>query len=138
MATAKVDEELLERNITYFRDTLLQRQCHNYNWEYEEVPHVVANMLIAHLRILLKSPIFLKENRILLLTEELDLASRVKLHECLRIFVNIGFEYKHFHGNFAISHVGHYPDLVSIAAHVIVEGLDQSVLNEDVVYDFLQ
>ena len=45
---------------------------------------------------------------------------------------------KHFHGNFIISHVGHYPDLVSIAAHVIVEGLDQSVLNEDVVYEFPQ
>ena len=27
-------------------------------------------------------------------------------------------------------HVGHYPDLVSIAAHVIVDGLDQSVLEE--------
>ena len=82
--------------------------------------------------------IFLKENRILLLTEELDLASRVELHECLRRFVNIGFECRHFHGNFTISHVGHYPDLVSIAAHVIVEGLDQSVLHEDVVYAFPQ
>ena len=37
-----------------------------------------------------------------------------------------------------ISHVGHYPDLVSIAAHVIVNGLDQSVLEEDIVYDFPQ
>ena len=34
--------------------------------------------------------------------------------------------------------LGHYPDLVSIAAHVIVDGLDQSVLNEDIVYDFPQ
>ena len=50
--------------------------------------------------------------------------------------MNIGFEYKLFHDKFTISHVGHYPDLVSIAAHVIVEGLDQSVLNEDVVYEF--
>ena len=37
-----------------------------------------------------------------------------------------------------ISHVGHYPDLVSIAAHVIVDGLDKSVLEEDIVYDFPQ
>ena len=36
-----------------------------------------------------------------------------------------------------ISHVGHYPDLVSIAVYVIVDGLDQSVL-EDIVYDFPQ
>ena len=136
MTTAKVDKELLEGNIAYFKDTLLQIQCHNYNWEYETVPHVVASMLIGDLRRIHKCAIFLKENRILLLTEELDLASRVELHECLRRFVNIGFEYKHFHGNFTISHVGHYPDLVSIAAHVIVEGMDQSVLNDDVVYEF--
>ena len=81
MATAKVDEELLERNIAYFKDTLLQIQCHNYNWEYEKVPHVIANMLIRDLRRILKCTIFLKENRILLLTEELDLPSRVELHE---------------------------------------------------------
>ena len=45
--------------------------------------------------------------------------------------MNVGFEYKHFHGNFTLAHVGHYPDLVSIATHVIVEGLDQSILDED-------
>ena len=27
MATAKVDEELLEGNIAYFKDTLMQIQC---------------------------------------------------------------------------------------------------------------
>ena len=101
-------------------------------------PHVAANMLIADLRKILKCVVLLKENKILLLTEELDLASRVELHECLRRFVNIGFEYKYFHGNFTISQVDHYPDLVSIAAHVIVKGLDQSVLDEDVVYEFPQ
>ena len=73
-------------------------------------------MLIGDLRRILKCAIFLKENRILLLTEELDLAFRVELHEHPRRFVNIGFEYKHFHGNFTISHVDHYPDLVGIAA----------------------
>ena len=46
--------------------------------------------------------------------------------------MNIGFEYRHFHGDFTVSHVGHYPDLVSIAAHVIVEGLDQSILDENI------
>ena len=80
----------------------------------------------------------LKENRILLLTEELDLPSRIELHENVRKFVNVNFEYRHFHGNFTIAHVAHYPDSVSIAAHVIVEGLDQSVLNEYVVYEFPQ
>ena len=50
----------------------------------------------------------------------------------------VSFEYRHSHGNFTIAHVGHYPALFSIAAHVIVEGLDQSVLNEDVVYEFPQ
>ena len=45
---------------------------------------------------------------------------------------------RHFHGQFTISHIGHYPDLVSIAAHVIVNGFDQSILEEDVVYDFPQ
>ena len=73
MATGKVDEKLLERNIAYFRDTLLRIQCHNYNWEYENVPHVVASMLIGDLRRIPKCAIFLKENRILLM-EELDLA----------------------------------------------------------------
>ena len=92
MATAKVDEKLLERNIVYFRDTLSQIQCYNYNWEYEKVPHVVASMLIGDLRRILKCAIFLKENGILLLTEELDLASRIELHEHLRRFVNISFE----------------------------------------------
>ena len=138
MATAKIDEELLERNIAYFKDTLLQIQCHNYNWEYEKIPHVVANMLIGDLKRILKYAIFLKENRILLLIEELDLPSRIELHECLRKFVNVEFEYRHFHGTFTIVHVGHYPDLVSIAAHVIVDGFDQSILGEDVVYEFPQ
>ena len=95
-------------------------------------------MSIGDLRRILKCAILLKENRILLLTEELDLASRVELHECLRQFVNVDFEYKHFHGHFTIAYVGHYPDLVSIAAHMIVEGLDQSILDEDVVYEFPQ
>ena len=56
----------------------------------------------------------------------------------LERFVDIGFECRHFHGDFTIAHVGHYPDLVSIAAHVIVDGLDQSILEEDIVYDFPQ
>ena len=139
MATANVDESpslLLERNIAYFKDTLLQIQCHNFNWEYEKVPRVDASMLIGDLK--RSVPVFLKENRILLVTEELDLPSRFELHENLKKFVDIGFECIHFHGDFIISHVGHYPDLVSIAAHVIVDGLDQSVLEEDIVYDFPQ
>ena len=74
MATAKVDEDLLEGHIAYFRDTLLQIQCHNYNWEYEKILHVVANMLIGDLRKILKCAVFLKENRILILTKELDLS----------------------------------------------------------------
>lgn len=44
--------------------------------------------------------------------------------------------YKHFKCKFTISHVGHYPDLVDIAANVVVHGLDQSVLGEDIVYEF--
>ena len=95
-------------------------------------------MLIGDLRRILKCAIFLKENRILSLIEELDLPSRVQLHECIKKFVNVGFEYRHFHGDFTVAHVGHYPDLVSIAAHVIVEGLDQSILEEDVIYEFPQ
>ena len=141
MATANVDESpsiLLERNIAYFKDTLLQIQCHNFNWEYEKIPSVVANMLIGDLKRILKCAVFLKDNRILLLTEELDLHSRFELHENLRKFIDVVSECRHFHGDFAISHVGHYPDLVSLAAHVIVDGLDQSVLEEDIVYDFPQ
>ena len=133
MATANIEEGLLERNIAYFKDTLLQIQCHNFNWEYEKIPRVVASMLIGDLRRILKCAVFLKENRILLLTEELDPPSRFELHENLR-----SFECRHFHGDFTISHVGHYPDLVSLAAHVIVDSLDQSILDEDIVYDFPQ
>ena len=92
MATSNIDKGLLQRNIAYFKDTLLQVQCHNFNWEYEKVPHAVANMLIGDLRIILKCAVFLKENRILLLTEELDPASRVELHENLRKYIDIGFE----------------------------------------------
>ena len=106
MATANVDETpsiLLERNIAYFKDTLLQIQCHNFNWEYEKIPRVVANMLIGDLKSILKCAVFLKENRILLLTEELDLHSRFELHENLRKFIDVGFEYRHFHGDFTIS-----------------------------------
>ena len=80
MATANVDENpslLLERNIAYFKDTLLQIQCHTFNWEYQNVPRVVADMLIGHLRSILQCPVFLKENRILLLTEELDIHSKI-------------------------------------------------------------
>ena len=95
-------------------------------------------MLIGDLKRILKCAVFLKENRILLLTEELHLHSRFELHENLRKFIGVGFECRHFHGDFSISHVGHYSDLVSIAAHVIVDGLDQSVLDEDIVYDFPQ
>ena len=141
MATANIDEIpsiQLERNIAYFKDTLLQIQCHNFNWEYEKIPRVVANFLIGDLKRILKCIVFLKENRILLLTEDLDPHSRHELHENLRKFIDVGFEYRHFNGVFTITHVGHYPDLVSIAAHVIVDGLDQSVLEEDIVYDFPQ
>ena len=94
-------------------------------------------MLIGDLRRILKCAIFLKENRILLLVEELDLPSRIKLHEYIKRSVNDEFEYRHFQGNFTIRHVGHYPDLVSIARHVVVEGFDQSIF-EDVVYEFPQ
>ena len=138
MATANIDERLLERNIAYFKNTLLQIQCHNFNWEYEKVPRVIANMLIGDLRRILKCAVFLKENRILLLLDELDPPSRVELHESIERFVDIGFECRHFHGDFTIGHVGHYPDLVRIAAHVIVDGLDQCILEEDIVYDFPQ
>ena len=141
MATANIEESpslLLEKNMAYFKDTLLQIQCHDFNWEYQKVPRVVANMLIGDLRRILRCAVFLKENRILLLTEELDLHSRYELHENLRRFISVGFECRNFNGKFTIAHVGHYPDLVSIAAHVIVDGLDQSVLEEDIVYDFPQ
>ena len=50
MATAMINEDLLEMNIAYFKDTLLQIQCHNYNWVYEKVLHAVANMLIRDLK----------------------------------------------------------------------------------------
>ena len=68
----------------------------------------------------------------------MDLPSRFELHENLRQFADISFECRHFHGAFTISHFGHYPDLVSIAAHIIVNDLDQSILDEDIVYDFPQ
>ena len=111
MATANIGEGLLERNIAYFKNTLLQIQCHNFNWEYEKVPRVVANMLIGDLRRILKFAVFLKENRILILLDELDPPSRVEPHESIKRFVDIGFECRHFHGDFTIAHVGHYPDL---------------------------
>ena len=141
MATANIEESpslLLEKNIAYFKDTHLQIQCHNFNWEYQKIPRIVANMLIGDLRRILKCAVFLKEKRILLLSEELDLHSRYELHENLRRFIDVGFECRNFHGDFTISHVGHYLDLVSIAAHVIVDGLHQSVLEEDIVYEFPQ
>ena len=94
-------------------------------------------MLIGDLRRILKCAIFLKENRILLLVEELDLPSRTEPHECIKKFFNDESEYRHFHGDFTIAHVGHYPDLVRIAAHAIVDGFDQSIL-EGVVYEFPQ
>ena len=131
MATANIDEGLLERNIAYFKNTLLQIQCHSFNWKYKKNPRVVANMLIGDLKKILKCAIFLKENRILLLTEEMDLPSMFELHKTLRKYVDIGFECRHYYGDFTISHVDHYSDLVSLAAHVIVEGLDQSILDEN-------
>ena len=97
MATANVDESpslLLKRNIAYFKDTLLQIQCHNFNWEYEKISRVVVSMLIGDLKRIMKCAVFLKENSILLLTEELDLHSRFELHENLRnssmLVLNIG------------------------------------------------
>ena len=90
------------------------------------------------MRRILKCAISLKENGILLLTDELDIPSRMELHDNIRKFVDVDFECRHFHGQFTISYVGHYPDLVNIAAHVIVNGFDQSILEEDVVYDFPQ
>ena len=95
-------------------------------------------MSIGDLKRILKCAVFLKKNRNLLLTEELDLPSRFELHENLRKFVDIGFECIHFHGDLTISHVGHCSDVVSIAAHVIVNGLDLSILDEDFVYYFPQ
>ena len=54
MATAMMNEDLLERNIAYFKDTILQIQCHNYNWEYEKVPHAVTSLLIGDLKRILR------------------------------------------------------------------------------------
>ena len=34
--------------------------------------------------------------------------------------------------------MGHYADLVNIAAHVNIEEMDQSILQKDVVYEFPQ
>ena len=95
-------------------------------------------MFIGDLGKILKCAVFLKENRILLLLDELDPPSRVEIHESIKRFVGISFKSRHFHGDFTITHVKHYPVLVSIAAHVIVEGPDQSILDEDIVYDFPQ
>lgn len=60
MATTKINEETqaIEKNIAYFRDSLLEIQCHDYNWEYEKIPHVVGNLLVADLRHILKCAIF--------------------------------------------------------------------------------
>ena len=124
MAQAKIDEDLFEMNVALYRDSLIQIQCHNFNWDHEKIPHVVTNVLIGELKRILKCAIFLKENRILLFTDELDIPSRIELHECIKKFVDVDFECRHFHGQFTISHVGHYPDLVNIAAHVIVDGFD--------------
>ena len=60
MAQAKIFEDSLERNIAFYRDTLIQIQCHNYNWEFEKVPHVVANMLIGDTRRISQMCYFLK------------------------------------------------------------------------------
>ena len=98
MAQAKIFEDSLERNVAFYRDTLIQIQCHNYNWEFKKVPYVVANMFIGDMRRILKCVIFLKENRILLLTDELDIPSRMELHENIRKFVDVDFECRHFHG----------------------------------------
>ena len=106
MAQAIIFEDSLERNIAFYRDTLIQIQCHNYNWEFEKVPHVVANMLIGDMRRILRCVIFLKENRILLLTDELDIPSSMELHENIRKFVDVDLECRHFHGQFTISHIG--------------------------------
>ena len=96
----------LERNIAYFNDTLLQIQCHNYNWEYEKGSKGGLQVCsLCDLKRILKCAVFLKENRILILTEELDLPSRFELHENLRRFIDTGLECRHFHGNFTISHV---------------------------------
>ena len=92
MAQAKIFEDSLERNVAFYRDTLIQIQCHNYNWDFEKIPHTVANMLIGDMGRILKCAIFLKENRILLLTDELDIPSRMELHENIRKFVDVDFE----------------------------------------------
>ena len=99
MATANIEESpslLLEKNIAYFKDTLLQIQCHNFNWEYQKILRIVANMLIGDLRRILKCAVFLKENRILLFTEELDLHSRYELHKNLRRFIDVGLSAETF------------------------------------------
>ena len=106
------------------------RSCFSYVPTMNEAREELRNMRqLEHESIsvytILKCAVFLKENRIL-------------LTEKFRKFVDIDFECRHFHGDFTISHVGHYPDLVSLAAHVIVDGLDQSILDEDIVYDFPQ
>ena len=57
-------------------------------------------------------------------------------YERIRKYKDTEFEYKHLNGVFTISHVGHYPDLVDLAAHVIMYGSDDSILGEDIVYEF--
>ena len=86
------------------------------------------------MRRILKCAIFLKENRILLLTDELDIPSRMELHENIRKFIDVDFECRHFHGQFTISHVGHYPDLVNIVGMLdnrLYVGIENMISPED-------
>ena len=81
MATAKVDLDTheLERNVAYFRDTLIQVQCHKFNWDFEKVPHVILGLLIGDIKQILKCVVFLKDNRVLLLLDDMNITSMIDM-----------------------------------------------------------
>ena len=78
----------------------------------------------------------LKDSRMLLLLEDMDIHDIFELHEKIRRYKDVEFEYKHLTGVLTISHVGHYPDILDIAAHVNLNGSDDSILGDDIVYKF--
>ena len=136
MATASPDRIPIEEYHKWYQENLMQLQCHDFSWEFEKVSLVVANHILGDLKSVLRTIIFLKENRILIDLNVENEQERFEVVENMLRHKDVPFEYGHYKYRLTMSHVGCYLDLVHLITNVVVLGEDTSVLEEDIVHHF--
>ena len=117
----------------HFRANLVQLHCTEVSWAAasDKVPHTIAQFILGDLYQVLHRIVFLRDNRILL-----DIDSKDDLIGNLETFQNVEAIHGGYRCLFSFAQVGRYPDLVHTMCNVVLHGLDQSILEEDILDNF--